>query len=478
MATPSQGNKIPPPGAPEAGRAKRDPSDAGEEWGWGDEPDDSPFDRATVIPSKPPEDFSTSAVLLRRDSLAAARLPADLSTPAGGARGREAPARTAATSKPGSGFEAARSRHSLDDEVDMWGGGSRVPDDAPPMRDALPTLVEDDPLAFDVGEADDLSLDLDLLRLTPSATPSEHSDAPRGPDTAPYPLNDWQATEQSDSGVHRRSLPQQRHARPTSPPATTLNGLAEPYDELDDGLSLDIVAMRGAETRKGVGSAREPVQPAPPPPASSNPVADMRDRFAVGDFSGALVVAEGILEGDPSQPEAARYAENCRERLRTMYAARLGSLAQVPRVILPPDQVRWLSLDHRAGFVLSCVDGYSTIDEILDVSGMPALDALRILFELLQQHVIAVGLARSGGLAEHGGARGEVVALGRGGRRAGVGRSGDGDRRAGLGAGRRRGGWCFRWQQCRGERRRGGRRRGGPRGRAARRGCGCFLWQR
>jgi hypothetical protein len=53
--------------------------------------------------------------------------------------------------------------------------------------------------------------------------------------------------------------------------------------------------------------------------------------------------------------------------------------------------VRWLSLDHRAGFVLSCVDGYSSIDEILDVSGMPPLDALRVLYELLQQRIIAVG---------------------------------------------------------------------------------------
>ena len=64
-------------------------------------------------------------------------------------------------------------------------------------------------------------------------------------------------------------------------------------------------------------------------------------------------------------------------------------------MVLPPEQVRWLSLDHRAGFILSCVDGYSSIEEILDVSGMPQIDALRILHELLVQKVISVPLAGS-----------------------------------------------------------------------------------
>ena len=50
-----------------------------------------------------------------------------------------------------------------------------------------------------------------------------------------------------------------------------------------------------------------------------------------------------------------------------------------------------LHLDHRAGFLLSCIDGMSSIDDILDVSGMRELDALRILFELVQENVIAPG---------------------------------------------------------------------------------------
>ena len=118
--------------------------------------------------------------------------------------------------------------------------------------------------------------------------------------------------------------------------------------------------------------------------------ADMKDRYAIGDFTGALVIAESILEVDTADPEATRYAESCRSVLTQMYAARLGSLAQVVSVAIPIDQIRWLSLDHRAGFLLSLVDGISTVEELLDISGMTRLEALRIMYTLLEQRVISV----------------------------------------------------------------------------------------
>jgi hypothetical protein len=46
-------------------------------------------------------------------------------------------------------------------------------------------------------------------------------------------------------------------------------------------------------------------------------------------------------------------------------------------------------MDHRAGFILSLIDGASSVDLILDVCGMPKLDALRILQELVQQKIVA-----------------------------------------------------------------------------------------
>ena len=73
-----------------------------------------------------------------------------------------------------------------------------------------------------------------------------------------------------------------------------------------------------------------------------------------------------------------------------MYASRIADMQRVPNIIMSPDQIRWLSLDHRAGFLLSMIDGISSVDDLLDVSGMQRLDALRIICTLLDQKVIAL----------------------------------------------------------------------------------------
>ncbi len=148
--------------------------------------------------------------------------------------------------------------------------------------------------------------------------------------------------------------------------------------EPENGTALDLVALHSPPSKK-----REAQQ-----------LIDLRDRYAVGDFSGALGVAEAILEQDPANAEVARYAESCRDILMQMYTARLGSTRVVPRVVLAPERIRWLTLDHRAGFLLSCIDGCSTVEEILDVSGMPALDSLRILCDMLHQEIINVSPRR------------------------------------------------------------------------------------
>jgi hypothetical protein len=171
-----------------------------------------------------------------------------------------------------------------------------------------------------------------------------------------------------------------------SPPATFRSpASAEPKRApLDAVLELDL----GEVARSG-----------PPPPvllpssAASGraaEISEMKDRYATGDFTGALVVAEGLLELNPDDTDAQRYAQSCRDVLMQMYSARLGALSQRVRVAVPGDQIRWLSLDHRAGFMLSLIDGSSTVEELLDISGMNRLDALRILYTLFDQRVIAL----------------------------------------------------------------------------------------
>lgn len=121
-----------------------------------------------------------------------------------------------------------------------------------------------------------------------------------------------------------------------------------------------------------------------------DPGAEMRERFSLGDYTGALEMAELLLTEDPDDAEAVECAASCRSVLESMYAARLGRLNRIPSVILERAQLRWLSIDHRAGFVLSLIDGSSTLEMILDVCGMPRLDAMRILHELVRQNIVVL----------------------------------------------------------------------------------------
>ncbi len=120
-----------------------------------------------------------------------------------------------------------------------------------------------------------------------------------------------------------------------------------------------------------------------PPTSAVDLGSEMLDRFALGDFSGALLAAEIVLGKDPANTEAQRCASSCRERLSDMHLSRLGGADRIPMVAVAGSEVRWLGLDHRAGFILSRVDGRSTIEELVDLSGMPRHEALKLLVELV-----------------------------------------------------------------------------------------------
>jgi hypothetical protein len=120
-----------------------------------------------------------------------------------------------------------------------------------------------------------------------------------------------------------------------------------------------------------------------------DPLAEMRERFSLGDYSGALEMSELILAEEADNLDASVCAENCRTVLENMYAARLGPSDRVPVVVVARTQMRWLSMDHRAGFIVSLIDGSSTIDMVLDMSGMPKLDAYRILNDLVEQKIVS-----------------------------------------------------------------------------------------
>jgi hypothetical protein len=177
----------------------------------------------------------------------------------------------------------------------------------------------------------------------------------------------------------------------TSPPPAMQQDLIDAMSRGDAPPSTkdarDLAELAAQQSAASRSMPPAPSLPAalPPPPTAQ----EMNDRVSLGDYTGALEIAEKLLEDDPDNEAVTVVAESCRGILKQMYTARIGPLDRVPLVMVARDQLRWLSIDHRAGFVLSLVDGVSSLEMILDVSGMPELDALRILSELAQQRIIS-----------------------------------------------------------------------------------------
>ncbi|MEM9193943.1 MAG: hypothetical protein AAGF12_32510 [Myxococcota bacterium] len=158
--------------------------------------------------------------------------------------------------------------------------------------------------------------------------------------------------------------------------ATALEAAEAPVEPAPSTPTLGISSLPLEEDALGLVERRRPSS------QDLDLVADMADKYALGDFTGALRVAELVLGGHPDHEEAQQTARAARVRLEELYSARVGGLQRVPVVNVPDSEVRWLGLDHRAGFLLSRIDGSHTVEQIVDVSGMARLEALKTLIEL------------------------------------------------------------------------------------------------
>ncbi|MBW2211155.1 MAG: hypothetical protein JRG67_08915 [Deltaproteobacteria bacterium] len=140
----------------------------------------------------------------------------------------------------------------------------------------------------------------------------------------------------------------------------------------------------------------------PPPPVAAETVVpqaadepapddihrEIADHFALGDYAAALHGAELQLGLDPGDESARHYANTSRTRLETRYTTRVGSVEYVFSLAVPAAKVKWLGLDPQAAFLLSLVDGETTVAEVLERCKMGRLEALRVFTELLDAKAI------------------------------------------------------------------------------------------
>lgn len=141
--------------------------------------------------------------------------------------------------------------------------------------------------------------------------------------------------------------------------------------------------------RIGTGSS-PPVSDRSVTPTVESYVAQAHEALLRDDLDGALHWLKETLRRNSGDPQAIALNDEVRDHLVNRYLNAVGGRKAVVRQKMNRNELLTLQLDHRAGFLLSYVDGQTSVDELLDLSGMDALDTLSLLASLVEQGVLAI----------------------------------------------------------------------------------------
>ena len=101
-------------------------------------------------------------------------------------------------------------------------------------------------------------------------------------------------------------------------------------------------------------------------------------------FEKALAFARSFPADANEQTEARESAI----RAEAKFLQRIGPLDGKPRVLIGNAELYALSLDHRAAFVLSQIDGQTSYESLMDLTAMPPFETLAVIDRLLELGVI------------------------------------------------------------------------------------------
>lgn len=162
----------------------------------------------------------------------------------------------------------------------------------------------------------------------------------------------------------------------------------EPVAEAPEELDVELEVEPGQ-------SALDLLDPPPPPRPASEGSEEVRallsgakDLLQLDDHGGAMELLLKAQAIAPDDPEVRGLREQSERVLLGWFESKLGDLGRAPRVKLKEDEIIWLNLDHRAGFVLAQIDGSVTFEDVFSLSGMSRLDTARILAQLVEEGVI------------------------------------------------------------------------------------------
>ena len=119
-------------------------------------------------------------------------------------------------------------------------------------------------------------------------------------------------------------------------------------------------------------------------------LADALELFRRGEAQESLEMLETLARENPRRMEIQGYLELVRGHLFEYYRERVPDASTVLKVAITPEEMMRFNLPANAGFVLSMVDGSTSVNEILALSGMDPFEAVRVVNKLLEVGIVEV----------------------------------------------------------------------------------------
>ena len=111
--------------------------------------------------------------------------------------------------------------------------------------------------------------------------------------------------------------------------------------------------------------------------------------FQGGDPLGALEQVVRVLEDDSDNAGARDFLNRLAPEAERKLEDRLAPLDSAPHMVVPLEELHTVPLDAQACFVVSRVDGKTSMADLCHLSGLSRLDTLRALAKLLDEGVLA-----------------------------------------------------------------------------------------
>ncbi len=196
------------------------------------------------------------------------------------------------------------------------------------------------------------------------------------------PDDDNEPTKQSDVRAIRQ--------------AAAAGGMREPVRPATDGTSDDIVLPFDPIDARSAEVLEEVDRGAPPDEARDD---QTRRRItmllqkaieygAAHDLDRAVTAADLALNEDPNSVLGQKLITRNKDTIMHVFQNFIGDLERQPQLARPLHELASAPISPRAAFLLSRIDGTLTIDELLDVSGMPRMEAYRHLCQLFLRGIL------------------------------------------------------------------------------------------